>query len=113
MICLQTLKVHGKGLVRLSVEPQKLSQTGGGPEERVYVIKGLEIKSLDVSKTSIKQLWQISQVESEVLNIAGAEIQDLSAIQNFKRLHTLIIDKSQFTKTQLALIPKHIKVIKN
>ncbi|MDD7986020.1 protein kinase [Lentisphaera marina] len=106
----KSLKLSGKGLVRLAVESKQLHQTGPSPDRRIFVTYGLSFHTLDLSKSSFKNLDLLEGLKLKELNICQSEVQDLSALKNFDKLEVLRVSKGAFSQEQLSVVPDSIKV---
>ena len=96
--------------------------------------KSQTLRSLDISSTNIVELQTLNNRNLTYLNIANCAIPNLTPIyglplevidirntafrsfsfaKEFKKLREIHINKSQFSKRQISLIPNHINVVQH
>ena len=105
------LKLSGKGLHRLSLEPKELFMRGGHLNESVCLIDSLPIKKLDISQTNVSHLWVVSRLaDLEELVMKDVQFRDLEPLKYMKNLKKLTVTKGFFTAKELSQIPSQIVI---
>jgi serine/threonine-protein kinase len=74
-------------------------------------LRFMNIRSLDAQSTGLHDLNQIKTLSIESLDIRKTRVTDLSPIQHFPALKTLIVSQDQFSPEQLALLPQELNVL--
>ncbi|MEL7497652.1 MAG: serine/threonine-protein kinase [Planctomycetota bacterium] len=90
------LKISGKGLERLSSSGE--------------ILAGLQPKKLDISGTSVKDLWSLGKFGIEYLDIRDCPVNPYS-IERFVHLKRLIIQPGQLSKSERKLFPEWVTIV--
>ena len=104
------LSLHGKHLHKLSHEVGTFVPWGDNKNYRTSILYGLKLQELDVSGTSIKDFNELLGLKIKKVDIRHTNISDLSAVVKAKTLEALVVHKGQFTKEQLSVLPKQLKL---
>jgi hypothetical protein len=79
--------------------------------DRYCVLQYLSPMRLDISRSGISELKQIRNLKLNELDLRGTPVSRLAPLRDMKTLQRLIVAPRQFSRSQLASLPAHTKVV--
>ena len=92
-----------------AVEMQELN-AGHTPLKNLEYLIVDNLRSLDISHTKVSNLRRLENSPIQNLNISHNQVKSLDSIKNMKYLRDLTIHQGQFSKIDLAKVPKSVDI---